>query len=813
MLQGLEAEQRIFRRQGKGTFVALAKIEEPLGLTSHTEEMRARGIVPGSKLITVSRIEAGIDVATALRLGPDSEVLRIERLRLADGEPIAIEVLFLNAERFDGITASLGDDVSLYQLLHSDYGVELDSAEETIEAVVAGAREAKLLDCAPGSALLQLSRLTTDTEHRPIEYVQSLYRGDRFRFRQHLERQLAGDAGPVLRPGRRGRRRRARRGVHRRLAGRLPGRRRRQILESLEHETIAGWLGEDVASSGTTVVAEAPDGSIVGFIRFGEDPEGSENGYVHSLYVRPRAGGRGTGRRLLEHAVAALEAAGHPTVTLWVFEANERARRFYAAAGFVPDGGHRIELEWRASEIHLVRAAPGAKKRARSGAGGASRARLPTGRRGCSGVRAQRLARLLGESITGGYPAGATLLVVDAEGELLRSYGGWSCIVDERIETTRDTIYDLASLTKVVSTVTLSLSLAERGAWALDDPAVLWLPGFPNAEITLRQLLTHTSGLPAHRELYRLDGGKPAIREAVYAEAAGAVPGSVLLQRSRVHAARLGDQPIAPACRIDRAFAETVAAPLGLERTRFRPPKRERRLIAATELDGDQRLEPGLVWGEVHDGNAWALGGVAGHAGLFAPAADLGRFASALLDPERHPVLSAGSIAEMTQLSGRRPARHARARLAAGRERVGIVAGVDLLAHGVHRHLAPGRARARLRGRPADGRRAPRAPPRAAGRATAGRAPDSRRGPGMSADGEDLRGLATEQPRPELSDLDLLSVEQLVSLMCADVSRVPEAVEAAEEQIAIAVDGVAGALGARRAADLRRCRHGRAASA
>src|SRR4029077_12929310 len=100
--------------------------------------------------------------------------------------------------------------------------------------------------------------------------------------------------------------------------------------------------------------------------------------------------------------------------------------------------------------------------------------------------------------------------------------------VDERIETTRDTTYDLASLTKVVSTVTLSLSLAERGAWALDDPAVLWRPGSPNAEIPLGQLLTHTSGLPAHRELYRLDGGKPAIRESVYAEAAGAVPGPVL---------------------------------------------------------------------------------------------------------------------------------------------------------------------------------------------------------------------------------------------------------------------------------------------
>jgi GntR family transcriptional regulator len=643
VLQGLEAEQRIFRRQGKGTFVALAKIEEPLGLTSHTEEMRARGIVPGSKLITVTRIEAGIDVATALRLGPDSEVLRIERLRLADGEPIAIEVLFLNAERFDGITASLGDNVSLYQLLHSDYGVELDSAEETIEAVVAGAREAKLLECAAGSALLQLSRLTTDTEHRPIEYVRSLYRGDRFRFRQHLERRLPADARPGLRPA---------------TAADAAGLAEvfiaawqdayqsvvdAKILESLEQETIAGWLGADLSSSGTTVVAEAPGGTIVGFIRFGEDPEGSGNGYVHSLYVHPRAGGRGTGRRLLEHAVAALERAGRPTVALWVFEANERARRFYAAAGFTPDGGHRVELEWRANEIRLVRAAPGRRKPA----GGAVQSEVADRAPRMLRHACKRLARLLGESIAGGYPAGATLLVVDAAGELLRSYGGWSCIVDERIETSRDTIYDLASLTKVVTTVTLSLSLAERGTWALDDRAALWLPGFPNGEITLRQLLTHTSGLPAHRELYRLAGGEPAIREAVYAEAADTVPGSVLY--SDLGYMLLGwaiaDLSGAP---IQRVFAETIAAPLGLEHTRFRPPKRQRGLIAATELDGDQRLEPGLVWGEVHDGNAWALGGVAGHAGLFAPAADLGRFGSALLDPERHPVLSAGSIAEMS---------------------------------------------------------------------------------------------------------------------------------------------------------------------
>jgi DNA-binding GntR family transcriptional regulator/CubicO group peptidase (beta-lactamase class C family)/ribosomal protein S18 acetylase RimI-like enzyme len=642
VLQRLEMEQLIFRRQGKGTFVAPAKIEEPIGLTSHTEEMRARGIVPGSKLITVSRVEAGVEVAAALRLDPETEVLRIERLRLADGEPIAVEVLFLNAGRFDGITASFGDNVSFYQLLHSDYGVELDSAEETIEAVVAGAREARLLDCAPGSALLQLSRLTTDTGGRPIEYVRSLYRGDRFRFRQHLERHPAGDTGPLLRAATAAD---ADKLADIFVAAWQDGYRGvidDSVLDSLDRDD---WATRLAGQSGTTVVAESADGSVAGFISFGEDPEGSENGYVASLYVDPRAGRRGTGRRLLEHAVAALEAAGHAGVTLWVFEANERARRFYEANGFVPDGGRRIELEWRANEVHLVRPARSMKIGQSEVADRASREL----RRAC-----ERVVHRLDEATASGYPAGSTLLVVDGDGQLVRAQAGYSCIVDERIETAPGTIYDCASLTKVVSTVTLASSLAERGDWQLDDPAARWLPGLPNDEITLRQLLTHSSGLIAHREYYRLDGGPQAIREAVYADAAEARPGAVLYSD-------LGYMLLGWAIEevtgrpLDRVFAETVAEPLGLTETRFRPPAGERRRIAATELDGDQRLQPGLVWGEVHDGNAWALGGVAGHAGLFSTVGDLGRFAGALLRPDRHPVLSAASIAEMTRLQAGGP--------------------------------------------------------------------------------------------------------------------------------------------------------------
>ena len=150
VLQGLEAEQRIFRRQGKGTFVALAKIEEPLGLTSHTEEMRSAAR-PG---LEADRRSAAARPESTSRLRSASTSARrsssIETASPRGRRAIALEVLFLNAERFDGITASLGDDVSFYQLLRSDYGVELDSAEETIEAVVAAARSAPARCVPPG---------------------------------------------------------------------------------------------------------------------------------------------------------------------------------------------------------------------------------------------------------------------------------------------------------------------------------------------------------------------------------------------------------------------------------------------------------------------------------------------------------------------------------------------------------------------------------------------------------------------------------------------------------------------------------------
>jgi GntR family transcriptional regulator len=365
-LQQLEVEQRIYRRQGKGTFVARAKIEQPLELTSHTEGMRARGIMPGSKLIDIRRLPAGSDVGPMLGLSAETEVLRIERLRLADGDPIAIEVLYLNAARFDGITAALGESGSLYQLLYSDYGVELASAEETIEAVVAGSREVDLLGSWPGAPLLLLSRRTLDTRGQPTEYVRSLYRGDRFRFRTHLERPSvhevlpAGETGEVtLRPARTEDAPalawvfiEAWKGSYQEVVS--PA-----VLHALDAQELSDWLGNLVAAGvQQTLVAESSTGQILGFARYGDDPDDPRNGHLYALYVAPVAAGRGIGRRLLERALSELEERGRSSVTLWVFEANRAARGLYRSAGFEPDGAHRVEPRYGADEIRM-RKAPG----------------------------------------------------------------------------------------------------------------------------------------------------------------------------------------------------------------------------------------------------------------------------------------------------------------------------------------------------------------------------------------------------------------------------------------------------------------------
>jgi ribosomal protein S18 acetylase RimI-like enzyme len=209
--------------------------------------------------------------------------------------------------------------------------------------------------------LLLISRLSLDTHGRPTEYVRSRYRGDRFRFRRHLERSLTAPAPaerePLLRTAvavdasalasvfvsswRAG----------------YPGVVDDAVIAALDEKEVAGWLLPMASAEHQTVLAEAPDGSVLGWVRFGNDPDDAAKGHIHSLYVRPSAGGRGVGRRLLEHGVDLCGSHGARAVTLWVFEQNVRARRLYTAAGFAPDGGRRVEAEYGAQEVHLTRPA------------------------------------------------------------------------------------------------------------------------------------------------------------------------------------------------------------------------------------------------------------------------------------------------------------------------------------------------------------------------------------------------------------------------------------------------------------------------
>ena len=260
---------------------------------------------------------------------------------------------------------------------------------------------------------------------------------------------------------------------------------------------------------------------------------------------------------------------------------------------------------------------------------------------------------LLLDYLSDGFPPAVAVEVHTAAGRSYAAAGGWAKLALAAGEqppgpapATAGTLFDLASLTKVVGTLPLVLLLHQRGQWSIDDPICRWLPGAPRSPVTISDCLLHVGGLVPHRPFYLTCASPAEIRQAVVAELASARPAGVsysdlgfmlLGWAAEEHAG----EPL------DVLVRREVLAPLGMTSTAYRP-QAPLSQVAATEARGDQRRNPGLAWGQVHDGNAYALGGVSGHAGLFGPAADLGRFAAALLTPARHPVLSAATIGLMT---------------------------------------------------------------------------------------------------------------------------------------------------------------------
>lgn len=195
-----------------------------------------------------------------------------------------------------------------------------------------------------------------------------------------------------------------------------------------------------------------------------------------------------------------------------------------------------------------------------------------------------------------------------------------------------DTLYDLASLTKVVVTTTLAAQLLEQGRLDLDEPVAGRLPDFLatlGQAVTVGHLLDHSCGLPAHLPLY-LDTSGPASYRARLATVALEAPPGTRTAYSDLGFLVLGlviEQ--AAGARLEELARERVLGPLGLRDTLFRPPASLRERVAPTE---DCPWRGRRLQGEVHDENAWALGGVAPHAGLFGSAPDLARFARCLLN-------------------------------------------------------------------------------------------------------------------------------------------------------------------------------------
>jgi GntR family transcriptional regulator, nutrient-sensing system regulator len=186
-LAELLVEGRVYRLQGKGTFVARPKVVQTLALTSYTQDMQARGLSPASRVIAAERLPAFPEVAEMLELAPRTEVLRVQRLRLANLEPMAVETLFVEAARFPGLEERLTDNSSFYELLRTAYRIVLEEAEETIESGIASPSDSQLLGTEMGWPMLLLTRRTWDVEGRPVEFVRSLYRGDRYRFITRLK--------------------------------------------------------------------------------------------------------------------------------------------------------------------------------------------------------------------------------------------------------------------------------------------------------------------------------------------------------------------------------------------------------------------------------------------------------------------------------------------------------------------------------------------------------------------------------------------------------------------------------------------------
>lgn len=188
-IASLVNEGRLYRQRGKGTFVVKNKEKHQLqNLLSFTEDMKLRGIMIHTKIISFQRKLPTKKMQRDLQLVDEQEVFEITRLRNVAGEPYAIEVAYIPAMLCEGLTAEMLENNSLYNILETNFGLKFDYGQQTIEPVLVNDYESELLQVKQKTLALMFSRLTYSKQNVPIEITKSIYRSDRYKVEITLQR-------------------------------------------------------------------------------------------------------------------------------------------------------------------------------------------------------------------------------------------------------------------------------------------------------------------------------------------------------------------------------------------------------------------------------------------------------------------------------------------------------------------------------------------------------------------------------------------------------------------------------------------------
>jgi GntR family transcriptional regulator len=180
----LVQEGLLHRQRGIGTYVSKRKIDQPLSkLSNFTSDMMDRGMVPGARHLSMKVMPATKKVAAHLQISEGDKVIELVRVRTGDGEPMALEKCFLNYELSHQIVGLNLEDKSLYQTLEHYCGLRMVKALQTIEISYVTPSEAHYLELSGNDAVLLIERITYgEKSAKPVEYVKSIYRGDRYKF-------------------------------------------------------------------------------------------------------------------------------------------------------------------------------------------------------------------------------------------------------------------------------------------------------------------------------------------------------------------------------------------------------------------------------------------------------------------------------------------------------------------------------------------------------------------------------------------------------------------------------------------------------